>query len=95
MSTASFREARDVVQPEKIAVAEKREALEAGERRREETRIGEFGGRERILRARVPAARDHLVDLDRIHFDRNGGAAQKREARDVVGFGLAAVPAAG
>jgi hypothetical protein len=52
-----FDEARDVIKPQEIGVAEQRPAPKPGERRRKKPRIGELGRGERVLITMIEAAR--------------------------------------
>jgi hypothetical protein len=72
-----FDEARNIAEPQEIAVAEQRPAAIAGERRREKARIGELGRCQRILVAMIEAACAQFVELDRRHRERDRRAAHE------------------
>jgi hypothetical protein len=88
-----FFEARDVAEKEKIAIAEQRPALIAGERGRQKPGVGELGRGKRIFFAMEESASAQIVELDRRHLHRDRRAPLERKFRDVIGDGLALVPA--
>jgi len=87
-----FNQARDVAEPEKVAIAEQRPAAIARERRGQKARIGELGRGQRVLVAMIKPACAQLVELDRRDRKRNRSPAPERERRNVVGLRLAPIP---
>jgi hypothetical protein len=81
-----------VTEEQEIAVHENRPAVIAGHMRDQKAGIGEFGRGQRVDVAGIEALCDQIIQLDRIHFDRNGGVLQKRLAGDLISDILARVP---